>query len=71
MPTITIPKTLTQQGDLVVIPRREYQKILQLLSKKIYSKLDKDLEEALIEARQGRTIGPFSSVKQLKNSLEK
>ena len=30
MKVITIPKTLSKEGDLVVIPRREYEKLLQL-----------------------------------------
>ena len=30
MKVITIPKALSQEGELVVIPRREYEKLLQL-----------------------------------------
>jgi len=30
MKVITIPKTLSRKGDLVVIPRREYEKLLEL-----------------------------------------
>ena len=30
MSTITIPKKLAQEGDLVVIPRREYEALIKL-----------------------------------------
>jgi hypothetical protein len=30
MKVITIPRTLSRKGDLVLIPRREYEKLLQL-----------------------------------------
>ncbi|OFW37260.1 MAG: hypothetical protein A3J28_07625 [Acidobacteria bacterium RIFCSPLOWO2_12_FULL_60_22] len=30
MKVIRIPKSLSQEGDLVLIPRREYEKLLQL-----------------------------------------
>ena len=30
MKAVTIPKKLFQEGDLVVIPRREYERLLQL-----------------------------------------
>ncbi len=30
MKVITIPKKLSQEGDLVVIPRREYERLLHL-----------------------------------------
>ena len=30
MPTITIPKALAQKGDLIVVPRREYEALTEL-----------------------------------------
>lgn len=30
MRVITIPKTLSQKGDLVIIPRKEYEGLLEL-----------------------------------------
>ena len=30
MKAVTIPKALSRQGDLVVIPRREYEQLLRL-----------------------------------------
>ena len=30
MRIVTIPKALTRKGDLVIIPRREYERLLEL-----------------------------------------
>jgi len=69
MTTITIPKKLTKGEELVVIPRKQYEKFLGILES--YSRLDRDLDEAIRQTRKGETIGPFNSVKELKKSLEK
>jgi len=71
MPTITIPKNLLKEKELVLIPRRKYEEFLCVFKKKKYGQLDKDLDEAIEEVRQGKTVGPFCSVKELKKSLEK
>ena len=61
---------MTRKGDLVIIPRREYEKILDLgkkiIRKKVKpaSELDKGLEEALKEVREGKTFGPFDTVEK-------
>ena len=70
MAAITIPKKLIKNDDLVVIPRKEYEKLLSV-SRKPLSQLDRDLEEAIQEVKEGKTIGPFRSVKELKRALEK
>ncbi|MEK7087575.1 MAG: hypothetical protein AAB958_02655 [Patescibacteria group bacterium] len=69
MNIITIPKKLVKE-DLIIISRKEYEQILGLLKKK-YIKFDRDLDKMIEEIRQGKTIGPFSSVKLLRISLEK
>ena len=69
MNIITIPKKLVKE-DLIIISRKEYEQILGLLKKK-YIKFDRDLDKMIEEVRQGKTIGPFSSVKLLRISLEK
>lgn len=61
MTTITIPSRVTKGEELVVIPRKEYEKL---------TNLDKDLEQALKEVVERKAIGPFRSVKELKKSLE-
>ena len=69
MNTITIPKELIKD-DLIIISRKEYERILRLLRKK-YTNFDRDLDKAIEEVRRGKTIGPFGSVKPLRISLEK
>lgn len=71
MSTITIPKRLIKD-DLIVISRKEYERILHLARKKYpHFDFDKDLDRAIEGVRQGKVIGPFSSVKSLRVSLEK
>ena len=71
MPTITIPKELAKKGDLVVVPRKEYEEFLRLKKQRAFLKLDKDLQEALRQVARGEILGPFRSAKELKKALEK
>jgi hypothetical protein len=72
METLTIPKKLTKRGDLVVIPRKEYEDLLHARKiKEFYAQLDKDLDRAIASHRRGESVGPFTSVAQLKKSLKK
>ncbi len=54
----------------MIIPRRKYEELMSPI-KKSKNSLDKELLEALREVKQGKLIGPFNSVKELKKSLEK
>lgn len=69
MPVITIKKSLTKGEDLVVLPRKEYEYLVSAKTGK--NILDKELLKALKEVKQGKIVGPFSSVKELQKSLEK
>ncbi|MDP3697544.1 MAG: hypothetical protein Q8R55_06045 [Candidatus Taylorbacteria bacterium] len=71
MRAISIPKTMAKE-ELLLMTRREYERLLGTL-KKIENKveLDAELREAIREARKGKLNGPFSSVKDLRLSLEK
>jgi len=71
MRAISIPKTMAKE-ELLLMTRREYERLLGAI-KKIEGKveLDKELQEALREARRGKLHGPFRSIKDLKLSLEK
>ncbi|MDO8515658.1 MAG: hypothetical protein Q7S28_00210 [bacterium] len=69
MATITIPKKLAQEGDLVVVPRKRYERLLHIAKQSV--ELDHNLEEALREVKAGKMTGPFSSVRELKTSLGK
>jgi hypothetical protein len=72
MNTLTIPKNLIQNDDLVVLPRKFYELLLHSTSNCIHSsKIDKDLTESILEYKAGKTIGPFKTVAALRKSLEK
>lgn len=45
MTTITIPKELTKIGDLVLIPKKEYEEFLKLREQKDWE--EKDTDEAI------------------------
>ncbi|MBI2100769.1 MAG: hypothetical protein HYT47_02015 [Candidatus Vogelbacteria bacterium] len=79
METLTIPKKLAKKGDLVLIPRRDYERLLAgsnnfssvVKPKRRLSELDKRLGEALEEVRQGKVYGPFDNVNDLMRSLRR
>ena len=71
MPTITIPKELAKKDDLVILPRKEYEGLLRRAKNQNIEKLERGLLKALQELREGKIVGPFKSVKLLKESLEK
>ena len=58
MTTITIPKRFMLNNDFVIIPRKQYETLLR--EKDGY--IDKDLREALDDAKNGKVVGPFSSL---------
>lgn len=73
MTVTTIPKELTKKGELVVIPRREYEEYLRFRITEIRrskAKIDAGLRKSLEELRQGKAVGPFGSAKDLMKSLK-
>lgn len=68
MATITIPKRITKGEDLVVLPRKEYEKLLEL--KKI-PEFQPTLaqKKALIRARKNRKKDNLLAFDELKNKL--
>lgn len=71
MNTLTIPKNLIQNDDLIVLPRKLYESLLRSSSGFATSKIDKDLAESILEYKSGKTMGPFKTVAALRKSLEK
>lgn len=72
MNTLTIPKNLIKNDDLIVLPRKFYELLLHSASKNFSSSvMDKDLTESILEYRAGKTVGPFRTVAALRKSLEK
>ena len=70
MSTLTIPKSLINNDDLIVLPRKVYESLLRSANVSS-SKIDKDLAESILEYKMGKTVGPFKTVSALRKSLEK
>jgi len=76
MDPITISKKLIKD-DLVIIPRKEYERLLHIFKiiprdqlwfwTKEWQKREKEAEE---DIKAGRIFGPFSSEKELLKSLK-
>ncbi len=68
MVTITIPKKITKGEELIIIPRKEYEKLLEL--KKIPEFQPTPAQKkALKRARQNRGRGNFLTFNELKQKL--
>ena len=73
METLTIPKKLASQGDLVLIPRRDYEQLVSDSSTEIIKrdpKIDRELAISLAEVKAGKMVGPFNTVKEFMDSLK-
>ncbi len=58
--------------ELLLMTRREYDQLLGTIRKiEKKAELDFDLQEAIKEVKRGKLTGPFTSVKELRLSLEK
>ncbi len=74
---ITIPKEIAKKGELILIPRKEYEKLLSIFKiiprdqlwfwTKEWQKREKETEE---DIKAGRIFGPFSSGRKLIKSLK-
>ncbi|MBI5400684.1 MAG: hypothetical protein HZB12_01015 [Candidatus Yonathbacteria bacterium] len=69
MNTITIPRNLIKSSDLVIIPRAEYNNLLEL--KKIIPIINATKKELTVIRRGEKEIkkGQFLTSKQLKDAL--
>lgn len=65
--TITIPKELVRKGELVLIPRVEYEGLLRV--SKYQKELDESIAKSLKEIQKGKIAGPFGNSKNLIKSL--
>lgn len=66
--TITIPRTLARKGDLVVIPRREYEALREHIKTRTFipsSAQKKALARAERNFRLGKTLSYHELVSQL------
>lgn len=68
MGTITIPKKLIKGDDLVVVPRREYEALLEL--KKIREFVPTIAQKkSLLQARKNRKEGNYFTIDELRKKL--
>lgn len=68
MPSVTIEKT---SSHLVIkVPLGAVDNGRAQLSLRGQTALDKALAEGLLDIKQGRTLGPFSSVREFKAALK-
>jgi len=66
MTTITIPKKLIKNGDLVIIPRKKYKEFLDLekiMKKKLLEEIDTDLAVKIY--RKEKNQGKLRIIKSL------
>ena len=68
MNTITIPKTLARNDDLVVLPRKEYDALLELRKTKEFKPTSGQLK-ALMRAEKNLSIGKTLSYNELTSKL--
>ena len=47
--TLTIPKKLTQRGDLIIVPREEYEEALEVKRRLLWEEQDTDEAIGLFE----------------------
>jgi hypothetical protein len=66
MNTITIPQTLAKKGDLVVIPREEYEKFLTMKKrvKNIFIE-EKDIDSSIKTYKSEKRSGKLKTIKSL------
>lgn len=68
MNTITIPRNLIKNDDLVIVPRKEYEK---LLTARLIPEFQSTTAEKkdLARARKNRAQGNFLTIDELKHRL--
>ncbi len=68
MSTITIPKKITKGTELVVIPKKDYEKLLSQKTITEFQPTEAD-KKALVRARKKRAAGKFLTIDELKQKL--
>jgi len=71
MSTVTIPKELAKKGDLVLIPRKEYEALLLGRRKIKTFKPTAAQKRALEEARRQLARGDYFTLRDLKHELDR
>ena len=68
MNTITIPKKLAKKDDLVVIPRKEYEALIELKKIREFTPTVAQ-KKALSQARRNRKAGNYLTIDELIKKL--
>lgn len=70
MATVTISKKITKGEELVIIPRKEYERLIASISSvvPIYTPTHAE-KKALVRARKNRARGNFLTLNELKQKL--
>ncbi len=68
MATVTIPKKLTKGEDLVVLSRKEYEKLLKTKTVNEFQPTSAE-KKALAGARSNRKSGDFLTLNELRQKL--
>lgn len=63
MTTITIPKQLTKMGDLVIVPRKEYEKLQKAGRERVIE--EKDTNLALSTYKKEKRLKKLKIIKSL------
>ena len=66
MPTITIPKKLIKNNDLVIIPRKEYEEYLELKEKRKEQVTEENVLRWSEEAKRLKKAGKLPFLRSLK-----
>jgi hypothetical protein len=69
MTTVTIPKELARKGDLVLVPRKEYEELLLRGRKFKTVKMTAAQKRDLVQARREYAQGKYVTLEELKHEL--
>jgi len=70
MVTITVPKKITNRKELIIVPKKDWERLQKIAKMKISQlELEKGLKEALKDVKAGRLLGPFETVKEFKKAI--
>jgi len=68
MAIVTIPKELKNEKDLIAIPRREYEALLELKKIREFAPTAAQ-KRALTQARRNRKAGDYFTIDELRKKL--
>ena len=70
MGIITIPKKVTNGKELIVVSKKDWEKLKKIATMKVFQgELEKGLRKALENVKAGRLLGPFETVEEFKKAV--